>query len=104
MFSFYPTKILGGYGDGGLILTNNYKLFKKSKNIRFYGIDTVDKNNQFFKEYYSNINGVNSRLDEINAKLLNFKLAKIDKFIEKEGLLQKYMTKNLKINFFNTSK
>ena len=44
-FSFYPTKILGGYGDGGFITTNDYQLYKKAKNIRFYGIDTVDKNN-----------------------------------------------------------
>ena len=42
-FSFYPTKILGGYSDGGFILTNDYKFYKKVKNIRFYGIDTVDK-------------------------------------------------------------
>ena len=35
-FSFYPTKILGGYGDGGFILTNNYELYKKIKRIRFY--------------------------------------------------------------------
>ncbi len=82
-FSFYPTKILGGYGDGGLILTNNYKLYKNAKNIRFYGIDTVNNKNKFFKKYYSNINGVNSRLDEINSSILNFKLEKVDTFINK---------------------
>ena len=42
-FSFYPTKILGAYGDGGFILTNDYNLYKKIKRIRFYGIETVDK-------------------------------------------------------------
>ena len=42
-FSFYPTKILGAYGDGGLILTNDKKLYLKAKRIRFYGIETLDK-------------------------------------------------------------
>jgi aminotransferase EvaB len=82
-FSFYPTKILGGYGDGGFILTNNFKLYNKIKKIRFYGIDTINKKNKFFKKYYANINGVNSRLDEINSALLNFKLTKLDRFINK---------------------
>ena len=61
-FSFYPTKILGAYGDGGFILTNNFKLYSKIKKIRFYGIDTIDKKNKFFNKYYSNINGLNSEL------------------------------------------
>ena len=42
-FSFYPTKILGAYGDGGFIFTQNYNLYKKIKRIRFYGIETIDK-------------------------------------------------------------
>ncbi len=95
-FSFYPTKILGGYGDGGFILTNNYKLYKKAKNIRFYGIDTVDKKNKFFNKYYSNINGVNSRLDELNAKILDFKLRKIDNYIKKRRVIAKIYDKELK--------
>ena len=82
-FSFYPTKILGGYGDGGFILTNNSKLYNKIKKIRFYGIDTLNKKNKFFNKYYANINGVNSRLDEINSAILNFKLTKLNSFISK---------------------
>ncbi len=81
-FSFYPTKILGGYGDGGFILTNNFKSFKQIKRIRFYGIETVEKN-KFKDKYYSNENGVNSRLDEIQSSILNFKLKKIDTFIQR---------------------
>ncbi len=42
-FSFYPTKILGAYGDGGFITTNNINLFKKIKRLRFYGIETNNK-------------------------------------------------------------
>ncbi len=81
-FSFYPTKILGSYGDGGLILTNNLSLYKIAKKIRFYGIDTVNKNDKYFNKYYSNINGLNSRLDEVSSKILDFKLKKIDTYIK----------------------
>ncbi len=86
-FSFYPTKILGGYGDGGLILTNDYNLYQLSKKIRFYGIETLNKKNKYLNRYYSNINGVNSRLDEINSKILDFKLKKVDSFIKKRRIL-----------------
>ena len=95
-FSFYPTKILGGYGDGGFILTNNFKLYNKIKKIRFYGIDTSDKKNKFFKKYYANINGVNSRLDEINSALLNFKLTKLNSFINKRRKIAKIYDHELK--------
>ena len=50
-FSFYPTKILGGYGDGGFILTNSYKLFNLAKKIRFYGIETVNKDDKLYGKY-----------------------------------------------------
>ena len=95
-FSFYPTKILGGYGDGGFILTNNYKLYSKIKKIRFYGIDTFDKKNKFYNKYYSNINGLNSRLDEINSKILDFKLSKVENFISKRRLIAKIYNNELK--------
>ncbi len=95
-FSFYPTKILGGYGDGGFILTSDFKLFSKIKKIRFYGIDTINKQNKFYNKYYSNINGLNSRLDEINSKILNFKLTKIDKFILKRRKIAKVYDRELK--------
>ena len=95
-FSFYPTKILGAYGDGGFILTNNYKLYSKIKKIRFYGIDTVDIKNKFYNKYYSNINGLNSRLDEVTAKILDFKLKKVDYFIKKRRKLAKIYINELK--------
>ena len=80
-FSFYPTKILGAYGDGGFILTNDYSLYKKIKRIRFYGIETIDKKNKYLNKYYSNEDGINSRLDEIQAGILNFKLSIIKRLI-----------------------
>ena len=95
-FSFYPTKILGGYGDGGFILTNSFKFYSNIKKIRFYGIDTVDKKNKFYNKYYSNLNGVNSRLDEINSKILDFKLSKIENFISKRRLIAKIYNNELK--------
>ncbi len=95
-FSFYPTKILGGYGDGGFILTNNFKLYSAIKKIRFYGIDTIDKKNKFYNKYYSIINGLNSRLDEVNSKILNFKLSKVDEFIIKRRKIAKIYDHELK--------
>ena len=95
-FSFYPTKILGGYGDGGFITTKNFKLYSKIKMIRFYGIDTVNKKNKLYNKYYSNINGVNSRLDEVNAKILDYKLNKIDSFIKKRRYIAEIYNKELK--------
>ena len=95
-FSFYPTKILGSYGDGGFILTNNKNFYKKIKRIRFYGIETIDKKNRFYKKYYANENGLNSRIDEIQCTILNFKLRHINKFIEKRVFLASEYLKNLK--------
>ncbi len=95
-FSFYPTKVLGGYSDGGFILTNNFKLYSLVKKIRFYGIDTVNKKNKFYNKYYSNVHGLNSRLDEINSKILDFKLDKIDNFISRRRTIAKLYDKELK--------
>lgn len=74
-FSFYPTKTLGGFGDGGMCLTNNSSINKKIKMLRFYGMK--DK-------YYSEIeNGVNTRLDEVHAAILNYKLKRLNSDINK---------------------
>ena len=94
-FSFYPTKILGSYGDGGFILTNSFNDYKKIKRLRFYGIETEDKKNKFFNKYYSNENGFNSRLDEIQSSILNFKLKKVDQFINRRRFIAKLYIKEL---------
>ncbi len=94
-FSFYPTKILGAYGDGGFILTNDKNSYEKIKRLRFYGIETLRKN-KFKNKYYANENGYNSRLDEIQASILNFKLKKVDNFINKRRNLANYYLKSLK--------
>ena len=94
-FSFYPTKILGAYGDGGLILTNNFSLYKKIKRIRFYGIETIDRRNKFFNKYFAREEGINSRIDEIQASILNFKLSKVDQLISRRRQIAKIYFKNL---------
>lgn len=69
-FSFYPTKNLGTYGDGGAVLTNNKKIYEKVKSLRMYGEQG---------RYNSLEIGHNSRLDEIHAAILSVKLSHIDK-------------------------
>lgn len=85
-FSFYPTKNLGAYGDGGAILTNNKRLAEKVRLWRMYG----EKN-----RYDSVLVGHNSRLDEIQAAILRVKLKHLKKWnkerrklaaVYKEGL------------------
>ena len=95
-FSFYPTKILGAYGDGGFILSKSKQLHEKIKRLRFYGIETVNKKNKFYNKYYANENGLNSRIDEIQCSILNFKLNYINQFIDKRIFLANEYFKNLK--------
>ena len=81
-FSFYPTKVLGAYGDGGFISTNNKKTYEKIKKIRYMGIELNKKsNNKYVNQYYAQIHGTNSRLDELQAAILNLKLRRINKYI-----------------------
>lgn len=70
-FSFYPTKNLSTFGDGGMVSTNNIKLFKKIRLLREYG---------WVKKNFSLIKGTNKRLDELHAGILNIKLDYLDFF------------------------
>lgn len=73
-FSFYPTKILGGYGDGGMVVTDDEGLYEKLLRLRFYGME---------KTYYAREHGYNSRLDELHAAVLLKKLAHLDDYIRR---------------------
>ena len=95
-FSFYPTKVLGTYGDGGFIITKNIKDYLKIRRLRFYGIETSDKKNAYYNKYYANENGLNSRLDEIQSSILNVKLKYIDKFINRRVKLANLYMRYLK--------
>ena len=64
-FSFYPTKNLGAYGDGGIVVTNSGETAEKLRMLRNYGEKS---------KYYNVIRGFNSRLDEIQAAVLRVKL------------------------------
>jgi len=68
-FSFYPTKNLGGYGDGGLVATNDPTLAASARSRRMYGMVTKD---EFVED------GINSRLDELQAAVLRVKLRHLD--------------------------
>ncbi|MEX0996450.1 MAG: DegT/DnrJ/EryC1/StrS family aminotransferase [Flavobacteriaceae bacterium] len=68
-FSFYPTKNLGALGDGGAVTTNDDALAETIKKLRNYGTST---------KYVNDLVGYNSRLDELQAALLNIKLKKLD--------------------------
>lgn len=70
-FSFYPTKNLGTYGDGGAVLTNNKSIYERVKSLRMYGE----------RGRYNSVElGHNSRLDEIHAAILSVKLKHLDKW------------------------
>lgn len=69
--SFYPTKNIGAYGDGGAITTNDENYFHKIKTFRNYGSQ---------KKYENEIIGINSRLDEIQSYFLSTKLTYLEKW------------------------
>lgn len=71
-FSFYPTKILGAYGDGGMVVTSDEALAARVRRLRVYGTDGT---------YYAAEQGYNSRLDELHAEILRRKLRRIETYI-----------------------
>ncbi|MDI6752073.1 MAG: DegT/DnrJ/EryC1/StrS family aminotransferase [bacterium] len=72
-FSFFPTKNLGGYGDGGMIVTDNKELADKMRMLRVHGSSP---------KYYHKVVGINSRLDAIQAVALSCKLKYLGRWNE----------------------
>src|SRR4029079_6406808 len=68
-FSFYPTKNLAAIGDGGAVVTNRVEWAERARMLRQYG---------WRERYVSEIAGMNTRLDEIQAALLRVKLRYLD--------------------------
>ena len=74
-FSFYPSKNLGAFGDGGAITTNDPKIAEDMRVYRNYGSE---------KRYYNKVVGTNSRLDELQAGLLRVRLSHLQELTEEK--------------------
>lgn len=80
--SFYPTKNLGGFGDGGMLVTSDEPLAEKLRRLAAHGMKT---------RYYHSLVGINSRLDTIQAAVLNVKLAQLGSWtIDRRANAQRY--------------
>lgn len=88
-FSFYPGKNLGALGDAGGITTNDEELYNKAKAIANYGSD---------RKYHHIYKGVNSRLDEIQAAILDVKLPHLDSDNARRREIAKYYRENIRNN------
>ena len=81
-FSFYPTKNLGAVGDGGIVVTDDEELADEARSLREYG---------WRKDRISDVAGLNSRLDELQAAILRVKLKGLDEDnASRAGVAQQY--------------
>lgn len=85
-FSFYPGKNLGALGDAGAVTTNDEELAKTVRAIANYGSE---------QKYVNKYQGLNSRIDEIQAAVLNVKLPHLDKENAKRREIAQYYTENI---------
>lgn len=85
-FSFYPTKNLGAFGDAGAIVTDNKEFADKIRMMRNYGSRI---------KYYNEIEGINSRLDEMQAALLRVKLTHLEELNQERVVLADRYTKGI---------
>jgi dTDP-4-amino-4,6-dideoxygalactose transaminase len=80
-FSFYPSKNLGSFGDGGMLITNDGELAEKMRTLRNYGAPS---------KYLHTEIGTNSRLDNLQAAVLNVKLPHLEKWNADRNLAAKH--------------
>jgi dTDP-4-amino-4,6-dideoxygalactose transaminase len=85
-FSFYPTKNLGGAGDGGMIVLNNADVHQRLRYLRQYGSKT---------RYHHQERGFNSRLDELQAAILRVKLSRLEEWNRKRQEIARFYTERL---------
>ncbi|MFD3762267.1 DegT/DnrJ/EryC1/StrS family aminotransferase [Streptomyces sp. NPDC058622] len=82
-FSFYPTKVLGAYGDGGAVLTGRTEADGNLRRLRYYGMEEV--------YHVERTPGHNSRLDEVQAEILRRKLTRLDTYIaDRRAVARRY--------------
>ncbi len=94
-FSFYPSKNLGAFGEGGAIVTNDAQIAADMKIYRNYGSE---------KRYYNKVVGTNSRLDEIQAGLLRVRLSHLQELTdERQEIAERYL-KELNNAYFSLPK
>ena len=86
-FSFYPTKNLGANGDAGAVTTNDVNVYNKLVSIRNYGQT---------KRYHHEHKGINSRLDEIQAAILNAKLPYLNSWNKRRNEIVTYYKKHIR--------
>ncbi len=87
-FSFYPTKNLGGYGDGGMVVTNDERIANHVKLLRSHGSSPKNK-------YKNLVIGTNSRLDTIQAAILNVKINHLNAWIRARQQCATYYNREL---------
>lgn len=85
-FSFYPSKNLGAFGDGGAVVVKDEALARAFRMYRNYGSE---------KRYYNKVVGANSRLDELQAGLLRVRLKHIQEITEERQAIAAYYTEHL---------
>ena len=86
-FSFYPTKVLGAYGDGGMVVTADAGIAARIRRLRVYGTSG---------RYFAEEQGYNSRLDELHAEILRRKLRRIDGYIARRRHLARRYDERLR--------
>ncbi|MDD5528281.1 MAG: DegT/DnrJ/EryC1/StrS family aminotransferase [Patescibacteria group bacterium] len=102
-FSFYPTKNLGAYGDGGAVVTDDRSIYEKLLSLRNYGRINGNVNGLGAARVFSSLegynhqsSGLNSRLDELQAAILSAKLPYLGKWNARRREIARYYQKNLK--------
>lgn len=88
--SFYPSKNLGAFGDAGMVTTNDSLFAQRAKMITTHGSD---------RKYYHEILGINSRLDSIQAAILNVKLKYLDEYCASRQIAANKYTERLSTIF-----
>ncbi|MDC9613162.1 DegT/DnrJ/EryC1/StrS family aminotransferase [Xenorhabdus khoisanae] len=89
-FSLHPLKTLGGFGDGGILITTNPKIAEYAKLARNHGLQTRNESVLF---------GMNSRLDTLQAVVLNIKIQYLDRWLQRRKEISAFYDKEL----FNTT-